>query len=150
MSPNSRVLFGIFKSWFCFLSIWYSLSQYWAIPTISCFFWCDFGHKISLPPTSPTNQRTGCCWNLVGLLCGRGASHSPKTSTERWVWSGGGWAKGLGQGGGGAGGPWWRSENYYTPEDERLEPTAITNFLKENHLNQTSMTMFHVNLQGCT
>ena len=37
----------------------------------------------------------------------------------------------------------------YTLEDERLEPTAITH-LERNMIFQTSMIMFHVNLQGCT
>ena len=40
---------------------------------------------------------------------------------------------------------WWP----YTLEDQRLEPTNHP-FRKENDLNQTSMIMFHVNLQGCT
>ena len=36
----------------------------------------------------------------------------------------------------------------YTMEDERLEPTAITH-LERKMIFQTSMIMFHVNLQGC-
>ena len=43
------------------------------------------------------------------------------------------------------------SENckYLTPWKINVEPTAITQLERKNHLNQTSMTMFHVNLQGC-
>ena len=39
-------------------------------------------------------------------------------------------------------------EKSYTLEDERLEPTAITH-LERKMIFQTSMIMFHVNLQGC-
>ena len=37
----------------------------------------------------------------------------------------------------------------YTLEDSRLEPTNHP-FRKEKDQNQTSMIMFHINLQECT
>ena len=37
----------------------------------------------------------------------------------------------------------------YTLEDEGMEPTAITHLERKNNLNQTSMILFHVDLQGC-
>ena len=39
--------------------------------------------------------------------------------------------------------------NVHPGSDERLVHLQITPFIKENDLNQTSMIMFHVNLQGC-
>ena len=40
-------------------------------------------------------------------------------------------------------------EDHFTPWKINMEPTNSPIKRKENDLNQTSMIMFHVNLQGC-